>query len=118
MKKVLVVDDERQVRELLKSVLTAAGFEVEVAEDGTDALEKMHATRFQCVLTDLQMPRMDGRKLAEEIKRLYPQVPAILMTGRADLAEGVQVFQVIEKPIRKLSAVVDLIKLVTGEPMQ
>lgn len=118
MKKVLVVDDEPQVRELIKGILTSAGFEVETAEDGISALEKMHAMQFQCVLTDLQMPRMDGKRLAEEIKRLYPQVPVILMTGRMHLAEGVKAFQVIEKPIRKMSVVVDLVKLVTGEPMQ
>lgn len=118
MKKVLVVDDEQQIRELLKNLVIKAGFEVETAEDGVEALEKMRATKFQCVLTDLQMPQMDGKQLAQEVKRLYPQIPVILMTGRMDLAEGAQVFQVIEKPICKMSVVVDLIKLVTGESMQ
>lgn len=118
MPRVLVVDDEPQVRELLQSVLVGAGFEVETAEDGVDALEKMHSMKSQCVITDLQMPRMDGRKFADEIKRLFPQVPVIMMTGNPELAKEVKVFEIIEKPIRKFPEFVNLIKLVTGEPMR
>lgn len=118
MKKVLVVDDDEQIRGLLVDILEAAGFAVESARDGIEALEKMHQQKFDCVTTDLRMPRMDGRKLAEEIRRLFPQVPAIMMTANVDLAKGAQVYRVLAKPLPKMSDLVDLVKLLTGEPMQ
>ncbi|MCJ7872009.1 response regulator [Phaeobacter sp. J2-8] len=58
--KILAVDDSRTIRHMLQSVLTGAGFEVELAEDGMDGLEKLDHCAPDLVITDINMPRLDG----------------------------------------------------------
>ena len=81
---VLVVDDERSVRDLFVDVLREAGHRVEVATNGLDALGRLRAGEIPCVvLSDARMPRMDGFELERELRR-DPQlssVPVIVITG-------------------------------------
>jgi CheY-like chemotaxis protein len=67
-KRVLIVDDSITTRTLEKSILEAVGYEVEVATDGQDALQKLRAKRFDLVLSDVQMPRMDGIELVTRLR--------------------------------------------------
>jgi PAS domain S-box-containing protein len=80
---VLVVDDEETVRALAVRMLTDAGFEVLEAGDGQAAVEMFvpAADRIRLVLLDLMMPRLDGEQTLAELRRLYPGVRAILMSG-------------------------------------
>jgi CheY-like chemotaxis protein/anti-sigma regulatory factor (Ser/Thr protein kinase) len=82
MAKVLVVDDSPLDRRLAGSILEAEGAIVVYAEHGRDALEKIPVDKPDIVLTDLQMPEMDGLTLVGEIRRSYPSTPVILMTGQ------------------------------------
>lgn len=79
--RVLVVDDEIPVLELLKSMLEVLGFDVEAVPDGYEGLEKFRRERFDVVITDFIMPRMNGCVLAERVKALSPDTPVVMVTG-------------------------------------
>ena len=80
--KIMVVDDDVFVREMLSSILEAAGYEVLVAEDGLDALEKYKADReVQLIVSDINMPRMDGVQLIHALRQERLEVPIIMVTS-------------------------------------
>ncbi len=79
--KILVVDDERDVRDLLYDVLSAEGFDVSTANDGTDAFELFQKENFPIVITDIRMPKMDGITLLKKIKELSPLTTVIIITA-------------------------------------
>jgi signal transduction histidine kinase len=79
--RVLVVDDEPQVRDLLSAVLTNDGHRVQMAEDGVSGLRCFRDGRFDVVLTDKAMPGMSGDQMACAIKQMSPEMPIILLTG-------------------------------------
>ncbi len=81
MATVLVVDDELNIRDLVGMYLTAAGYRVEHAEDGVEALAKFRARRPDLVLLDLMLPGMDGAKVCDAI-RAESRVPVIMLTAR------------------------------------
>ena len=80
MKRILIVDDEPVVRHLIKMCLRGL-YHTEEAEDGERALMKASSERYDCVITDVQMPRMDGLSLLGEIKKRRPQTRVIVMSG-------------------------------------
>lgn len=79
--KVLVVDDERVIREILADFLSMEGFTVRTAEDGAAALVELSRQSFDVVLTDMKMPNMGGLELLEAIKKHTPSVVTVMMTG-------------------------------------
>jgi CheY-like chemotaxis protein len=90
IKRVLVVDDDSGIREVLASLLSRLGHVAVMARDGAEALAKFDENQFHLVLTDFSMPGMSGDELAQEIKRRYQSVPVVLITGSrmADLSEN------------------------------
>jgi len=89
MFKILLVDDSATDRLLIEGLLKKGlHFEVETASDGLMALEKIKAKVPDVVVTDLQMPKMDGMRLVENVRQLYPLVPVVLITaaGSEELA--------------------------------
>ena len=102
---ILVVDDDERVRTALAGMLSSAGHRAEQAANGPDALEKMRRDQFDLVFTDLSMPEMDGWAVAGEIRRNWPEVKIVLITGYALGPETIKhrralVNDVIFKPIR------------------
>jgi len=81
--KILLVEDQMTTRLLEKSILEAAGFLVETAEDGTIALKKLEHTLFDLVITDVQMPKMDGFTLTATVKKdeRFSHIPVIIVTS-------------------------------------
>jgi len=79
--KILVVDDEEVIREILADFLTMEGFYVRTAKDGGDALVELSRDRFDLVLSDLKMPNMGGIELLSAIRKHTPHVVTIIMTG-------------------------------------
>jgi CheY-like chemotaxis protein len=79
----LVVDDQRDIRELLATVLTNHGYRVLLAADGADALAVFTAQAdvIAAVITDLSMPHMEGASLADKLRRLQPDTPILFMSG-------------------------------------
>jgi DNA-binding response OmpR family regulator len=88
--RILVVDDEEEIRALLVEVLQGRGFEVVTAEDGAAALEQVPRQQPAVILLDLTMPRLNGLEALPEIKRLDPEVPVIICTAHADLPTAVR----------------------------
>jgi len=78
--KILVVDDERKMRETLRAILEQQGYEVTVAADGLQALELCDAS-VSVVITDARMPNMSGTELLRQLKRIYPDVAVIMITA-------------------------------------
>jgi CheY-like chemotaxis protein len=72
--RILVIDDERAVRELISDALKIEGHDVYTADNGKEGLALIGQTRFDLVFCDLRMPEMDGQALYEEVQRDYPQV--------------------------------------------
>jgi len=101
-KRVLVVDDDHDVRNILSRFLLLQGFAVETTENGTKALEIFNENHFDAVLTDFHMPRMDGLSLARQIRINDPQIIIIIITSDIWMStqEKALVDYVIEKPFR------------------
>ena len=79
-KRLLIVDDEENMRELLKDFFEDEGFKVEVAADGMQALEKMDKS-VNIVISDNRMPVMEGMELLDKIKEEYPETQVIIITA-------------------------------------
>ena len=80
-RRILVVDDEKSIQEVLKALLSAMGYEVISAGSGHEGLNLFLETRIVLVLTDLNMPGMDGFSFASHIKEKSPDTPVVLITG-------------------------------------
>jgi two-component system cell cycle sensor histidine kinase/response regulator CckA len=87
-KNVLLVEDDASVRRLGKMILTKAGFQVFEAKDGRDALQMAMTIeeRIDILVTDVVMPNMSGRQLAEEIKKILPEIKVLFVSGYTDQA--------------------------------
>jgi len=77
----LIVDDERAVRQLLIDGFKGKHYCISEASDGFSALDKLRASEFDIVITDISMPKMNGIKLLDEIRKSYPDTYVILITG-------------------------------------
>jgi len=84
-KKILAVDDSRSLLQMVSFTLRGAGYEVVEAQDGADALDKAKAETFQMVLTDQNMPVMDGLTLVRSLRALpaYRTAPILMLTTEA-----------------------------------
>ncbi len=82
---ILVVDDETNLRLTLAQILKNAGYSVTTAGEGAEALQYMQAGQYDLVFIDLKMPGMDGLTLLREIRRCYPDMPVLILTGHATL---------------------------------
>lgn len=82
MRRVLAVDDSLTMRELLRQALAASGFDVTTASDGVEALELLADTEPDLIVTDLNMPRMDGFELVAAVRcgSISPRVPILIVT--------------------------------------
>ncbi len=87
--KVLVVDDDRAVREALRRTLTLAGYEVEVAEDGERALEQIVQSVPDAVVLDVGLPGIDGLEVCRRVRRLGNRVPILILTARAEVNDRI-----------------------------
>lgn len=81
VKKILVVDDEANIREIISEFLQTLGYEVVEAEDGNQAIKECGRKEFDLVITDIRMPNMNGLDLLKNLKKVIPDLPIILMTG-------------------------------------
>jgi CheY-like chemotaxis protein len=90
MVKLLFVDDERAIRQLFVKLVASQNIIVETAGDGESALIKLEAFSPDVVFTDVVMPRMDGLSLLEEIKRHYPEIFVVVVTGNASVPDAVR----------------------------
>ena len=90
MAEILIVDDERVIREGLKATLQGEGFSVRTARDGEDALRKISEQRPDLVLLDVMMPKMNGFCVCEEIRRTEKLLPVVFLTAKDSEADQVR----------------------------
>jgi DNA-binding response OmpR family regulator len=88
--RILIVDDEESLRMSLKFKLKSAGFDVDVAVDGEEALDRLKRKQVDVVLLDINMPRMSGIEALTRIRQDFPQTEAIMLTGFADFSTAIE----------------------------
>lgn len=103
--KILITDDDGDLRELLTEAVKNWGYTVSVAKDGEEALRKLRMERYDIVITDLMMPVMDGLALLKRIKELDTEILVIIITGYATIETAVKAIEAgaydyIAKPFR------------------
>lgn len=102
---ILIVDDELEMRQLLRELLEEEGYQVEVASDGQDAIDRMGHRDFPVVLTDLRMKGMGGLGLLEHVVRAHPETNLVMMTAFGTVESAVEAmkqgaFDYLTKPIK------------------
>ncbi len=105
LNKLLIIDDEPPIREMLEMSLSSEGYEVRTAENGREALKVFAEQRPKLVLTDIKMPGMDGIEVLKQIKALDSETEVIVITGHGDMDSAISAIRsgasdFITKPIR------------------
>jgi excisionase family DNA binding protein len=103
--RVLVVDDEETIRNLLSKTLALADYEVDVATDGRTALDRMRMIPYDLLITDLRMPGVDGLSVIREARRLKADIPVLIVTGYSSEASAIEAINLgvqgyLTKPFR------------------
>jgi DNA-binding response OmpR family regulator len=116
--RVLVVEDESLIRELMVEALTDAGFEVDNAEDAHAASSLLESDGYNLIVTDLHLPHgVTGWQLAEKVHRETPRMPIVLVTGRPDILDELPASNIYMAALPKpftLRALVDLVRSMLG----
>ena len=102
--KILIVDDERAIRNSLKEVLGDEGYEVEVAEDGATALSMVDKEKYGVIFCDIKMPGMDGTEVLDKLVKDGEEAAVVMMSGHSDIDTAVEcikkgAFDFIQKPL-------------------
>ncbi|MGA9639495.1 sigma-54-dependent transcriptional regulator [Flavobacterium sp.] len=105
MPKILIIEDEAAIRRVLSKILSEENntYEVEEAEDGSVGLEKIKSNDYDLVLCDIKMPKMDGVEVLEEVKKIKPEIPMVMISGHGDMETAINTmrlgaFDYISKP--------------------
>lgn len=119
--RILVVDDEQAVRDLLSKTLTMADYDVDSADDGPSAIEKLRAVEYDLLITDLKMPGMDGLTVIREARKLAPDLRVIIITGYSTEASAIEAINLgvsgyLTKPFR-LPRILAAAARALGEPV-
>jgi CheY-like chemotaxis protein len=118
MEKVLIVDDEEIMRDMIAMVVAEMGYEVAKAVDGLDALEQFQAQNepFSIVVMDIRMPRLDGIAASQKMKELNPSTKVVLISGNDRVPAGSMADAFLPKPFR-VNELCEVIKAVHGDGM-
>lgn len=105
-KRILIVDDEKNIQLVLSAILNAGGHFTECANNGYEALEHIQSDHFDLIITDLKMPKMDGLELLKSIQEDQPDIPLIMISAHGTVQEAVEAmkngaFDYITKPFDK-----------------
>ena len=103
--RILVVDDEESIRDLLSKTLALADYEVDLAPDGRTALDRLRLIQYDLLITDLRMPGVDGLTVIREARRLKADLPVIIITGFSSEASAIEAINLgvqgyLTKPFR------------------
>ncbi|ATW23796.1 response regulator transcription factor [Candidatus Formimonas warabiya] len=93
MNKILIVDDDGYIRELVCTILKNEGFSTFEASNGRDALQKMTDVNPEICIIDIMMPNMDGFELCRQLRRYYENIPILMLTAKVDISQKVKGFE-------------------------
>lgn len=101
--RILIVDDERSIRRTLRDILEMEKYEVDEAEDGLTCLVKVKQDKFDVIILDIKMPKMDGMDVMDRLAEVAPDLPVIMISGHGDIDTAVEAvkkgaFDFISKP--------------------
>jgi excisionase family DNA binding protein len=118
--RILIVDDEQAVRDLVATYLSTADYDVETVEDGPSALERLQANDYDLLITDLKMPGMDGLSVIRETRRHNADIPIIIITAYSTEASAIEAINLgvsgyLTKPFR-MERVLAMAARALGEP--
>lgn len=104
MAKILVIDDERSIRNSMKEILGFEGHEVALAENGLEGLTVVKQEKPEVVFCDIKMPKMEGIEVLERIKDFHPEIPVIMISGHGTIDTAIEAikkgaYDFIEKPL-------------------
>ncbi len=104
MAKILVIDDERAIRNTFKEILEYEGYSVDISENGKDGLEKAAKAHYSLIYSDVKMPEMDGIEFLEKMSETGNQVPVVMISGHGNIETAVEAlkkgaYDFIEKPL-------------------
>lgn len=108
----LVVDDNSGIRQLVELLFTDKGYEVETAANGKEAIAKVIERCPDIILLDYRMPGMDGIQTWQEIQKIYPKIPVIMMTGYGNNEVPETIKQSIQHYVTKPFSIEDISQLV------
>ncbi|MEZ4653065.1 MAG: response regulator [Candidatus Eisenbacteria bacterium] len=106
--KILVVDDEPEIRETVRRILSKEGYEADIAESGRIALDKLESFRPALVLCDYRLPDLDGLQLLHRIKDRHPETEVVLFSGYGTIDSAVQAirdgaYDFLQKPVKRVT---------------
>jgi DNA-binding response OmpR family regulator len=122
LRDVLVCDDDDAIRELLKRVLVRAGFSVDLAKDGEEALTLIHQREYALLILDLMMPRMNGYDVIAQLKTIAKRPPVLVLTANlptvTESFDPAIVYAVMRKPfdLEMLTTIVSAVSMRGIEP--
>lgn len=104
MTRILIIDDERSIRNTLKDILEFEGYQIDLAENGKQGLEKANATTYDLIFSDIKMPEMDGIEVLSALHETVAETPVVMISGHGNIETAVEcikkgAFDFIEKPI-------------------
>ena len=103
MPKILIVDDDKSIRQTLRDILEFEKYQVEEAVDGLDCMVKVKQQKYDVVILDIKMPKMDGMDVIDKIQTLKPDLPVVMISGHGNIDTAVEAvkkgaFDFIQKP--------------------
>jgi DNA-binding response OmpR family regulator len=93
LNKILVIDDDGYIRELICTVLKNEGFSMAEAVNGKDALKKLGEEKIDLCVLDIMMPQMDGYEFCKQVRRYYEDMPILMLTAKSELSQKVKGFE-------------------------
>lgn len=104
MAKILVIDDEKSIRKTLREILEYEKYKVEDAADGAEGLKLAEKNKYDVVLCDIKMPKMDGIEVLEKVMEVSPDTPVVMISGHGNIETAVEAvkkgaFDFIAKPL-------------------
>ncbi len=123
MARILVVDDEQVVCELVESILQSAGHETQRAMDGEAAVQRISHEQFDLIVTDIFMPGEDGLGLLRHLRAIRPSLPVLVFTGKTDamfdaldFAAKLGAAAVLRKPLERTSFLIAVDRILPRPP--